>query len=80
MNSEQSTDIKTSKRRDWARIAEGYNALEIGHALRLPCANNITKFKQSIVSRGLIVRLDVKVYNRGRVCYVERLTSNKMHP
>lgn len=66
------------KTTDYFKMARDYNLLQKGKVLRILRVANITHFKQAIERRDLEEGVDFIVYNRGRSCFIRKLTEQKM--
>ncbi len=69
--------------RPWARLdyrglAQAYNDLALGQSLRLRKQTNITNFKTALSRRDLEEGTDYRACQRGRHCYLTRLSDTPM--
>lgn len=63
---------------DYTKLAEFYNALEIGGAVEMDTVYNITNFKVALSRRGLVNQTDFTAFNKGGKTLVKRLTQATM--
>lgn len=63
---------------DYPEIAAKYNELERGQALRLSKLSNVTHFKQALGRRGLKEGVDYEARQRGRFCFLKRISRKLM--
>lgn len=57
---------------DYNKLAELYNALEIGGAVEMDPVYNITNFRQALCRRGLVTQVDFTAFNKGGKTLVKR--------
>jgi len=63
---------------DYGKLAELYNALEIGGAVEMDPVYNITLFKDALARRGLVNLEDFSAFNKDGRTLVKRLTQAAM--
>lgn len=66
------------ERLDYQQLARDYNALAKGQSLRLRKVTNITNFKAALARRDLEVKKDYRAGQKGRHCYLTRLSDKPM--
>lgn len=65
-------------RLDYGSLTERYNDLAVGQVLRIERVSNITQFKQALSRRQLEEGKDYRAYQKGKHCYIKRLSANLM--
>lgn len=63
---------------DYAKLAEFYNALEVGGAVEMDAVYNITNFKEALGRRGLALKTDVDAFSHSGKTLVKRLSQAVM--
>lgn len=63
---------------DYTKLAELYNALEIGGAVEMDLVYNITNFKEALARRGLVQQTDVNAFTLNGKTLVKRLSQAVM--
>lgn len=64
---------------NYLEVSENYNLLERGQALRLSKVTNITHFKSALGRRGLKEGVDYEARQRGKFCFLKRLSKKPMN-
>jgi hypothetical protein len=59
---------------DYTKLAELYNALEVGGAVEMDSVYNITNFKEALTRRGLVMQKDASAFNLNGKTLVKRLS------
>jgi len=67
------------KRNDYGVIADRYNEIEVGQALRMSKVYNITLFRRTLARFGLSPA-DTSVYQRGGHCFIQKKSETQMQP
>lgn len=63
---------------DYVKLAEYYNALEVGGAVEMDAVYNITLFKQALERRGVVETTDFTAFTKHGKTLVKRLTQADM--
>lgn len=62
---------------DYDELASAYNLQQVGGTLRIGKVTNVTNFKKALHRRGLSPG-DYEAYQRGRHCFLKRLSEKTM--
>lgn len=63
---------------DYEKLADFYNALEVGGAVEMDAVYNITLFKEALERRSVVSETDFSAFNKDGKTLVKRLTQAAM--